>query len=300
MSSEWYYVQGSERVGPVDQAEIENLFRDGALNPESYVWRKGFENWETINSVDDLAYLLAPPSSIESDPPSIEVESEDEIGEEFSPDEELSVETSDSAPEESSMDEIDAIPQMGATPEFDFANLNEEQRVISIKVGFDRGGNETEYGPFNLNQIKKAFEENRINEKTFIFIPGMENWQLLGDTPLFAKVSGGLPPQISEEDRRKDVRKPFLARLFFHNNEHVFEGICRDVSVGGLQVLVSDFPGVIGEEVTMNVHPDNSEYCFVANGIIVRVLDGNQGFSLRFKDLDENSRQAISQYIEQN
>ena len=73
--------------------------------------------------------------------------------------------------------------------------------------------------------------------------------------------------------------------------------LCRDISVGGLQVLVSSFPGNIGDDVTMNVHPDNSDYNFVASGKIVRLLEGGQGFSLRFLDLSPEAEQSIRTYI---
>jgi hypothetical protein len=39
------------------------------------------------------------------------------------------------------------------------------------------------------------------------------------------------------------LRKPFIARIFFNNDKKFFEGICRDISVGGMQVLVDGFNG---------------------------------------------------------
>ena len=89
----------------------------------------------------------------------------------------------------------------------------------------------------------------------------------------------------------------YLFRLFFHDNSQVYEGICRDISVGGLQILVSDFPCNVGDKVSMNVHPDNTDYHFTASGKVVRKLDGDAGFSLRFEDLSNEASQAISTYI---
>ena len=40
MDSGWYYVQGSERVGPVDKTKLSQLFVSGDLNEDSYVWKK--------------------------------------------------------------------------------------------------------------------------------------------------------------------------------------------------------------------------------------------------------------------
>ena len=81
------------------------------------------------------------------------------------------------------------------------------------------------------------------------------------------------------------------------NNKKVFEGICRDVSVGGMQVLIDQFPGKAGEKISINVHPENSDYHFVASGQIVRLLEGNNGFSFRFQQLSDEAKKAIEKYV---
>ncbi len=278
MAVSWYYVDGNERMGPVEESEIGSLIRQGKLDADSYIWREGFDNWEHLRNAEELArFLMAVPS--DQGQPVIPSGGQEE-------------------------DDISAIPLMEEqggdrrSSSFDWSHLGDEDQVLSIKIGYDRGGDEAEYGPFTINQLKRAFQEERINEKTFIYAPGMENWMLLGDTPLFEKFSGGLPPQIEEEDRRFNSRKPFVARLFFTDQDAVFEGICRDISIGGLQVLIANFPGSVGEQVSMNVHPDNSEHCFVASGKIVRLLEGGAGFSLRFENLNEEAFGAIQNYID--
>lgn len=274
MSAQWYYVQGSERVGPVEKEEIHSLFHEGVLNPESYVWRKGFDNWKNLNAIDEFDSLLT--------------------GDD------------DSHDNDTYEDEVESIPQMDEghvetrPSSFDLNSIGHNDKVFTIKVGYDRGGNENEYGPFSIAQLSRAFEEKRISERTFIFTPGMTTWVLLGDFERFEDIAGSLPPKITEEDRRFNVRKPFVARLFFHDNQTVYEGICRDISVGGLQILVSEFPCSVGDKVSMNVHPDNSDYHFTASGKVVRKLEGNAGFSLRFEDLAPDAHSAIQSYINEN
>lgn len=41
----WYYMNGQERVGPINEAEFEVLVNDGAVTPETYVWRESMTNW---------------------------------------------------------------------------------------------------------------------------------------------------------------------------------------------------------------------------------------------------------------
>tara|TARA_R110002072_G_scaffold1989_2_gene16308 strand:- start:33951 stop:34769 length:819 start_codon:yes stop_codon:yes gene_type:complete len=268
----WFYVQGSEKVGPVSQEELESLFKKGTLNEASYVWTKGFDNWEKLEAVDQLSHFL---------------EKEEEA---FSFGDEAGIE-----------DDVEEIPVMGNMPplrkEFDWNNIDESHKIFHIKIGKDRGEDEREYGPFSIKQLSKAYQEGRISEKTFIFTTGIENWLYLMDAPIFEKVSGGIPPALADVDRRDNPRKPFVARLFFHDEEQLYEGICRDVSIGGLQILVSTSDRKVGDVITMNVHPENSDFCFTAQGEIVRILDGNQGFSLRFRNLSQEAQSSIDKYI---
>jgi len=271
MAESWYYVDGSERVGPVAKSEIEGLFEVGKLNTESYIWTKGYDNWKKISEVDEFSNLG---SATEDD--------EEEITEVITP-VEMKVERAE-------------VETDGS--DFDFSSIDPDEKRITIKIGLDRGGNEAEYGPFSLNQLKQAFIEKRINAKTLIFTSGMKDWAFLADLPLYQELFEEMPPVIEETERRTTVRKPFIARMFFHDQHDVFEGVCRDISVGGLQILVSGFPGTVGDTVNLNVHPDNSDYCFVASGKIVRLLDGGQGFSLRFTDISDEAKNSISEYID--
>ena len=264
MSDEWYYVDGKERVGPISHSDLKNLYQQGKLNKDSYVWTKGFDNWEHIKNVSELSNI-----DQTSADPSINIPS------------------------------IDKLESLQPEP-IDFKNISSDKKVFTVRVGYDRGGSDTEYGPFSLNQLRIAYEENRINDKTFIYASGMDNWILLGDFELFDQISDNLPPQIDDSDRRIAIRKPFIARLLFHDSKDVYEGICRDISVGGLQVLVSEYPCKVGDKVSLNVHPDNSDYHFTASGVVVRKLDGDTGFSLRFKDLSTEAYQSINHYINEN
>lgn len=275
MAISWYYVENNERVGPISEETLEELVRNGNLGEDSFVWKKGFDDWKKIKDVSELTYcfhLGSPTESEEDETPSMP---------EIVPEE-----ASTESPEEEKID-WDSIPS--------------DQNIFSIKVGLDRnGGEEAEYGPFSLDVLKKLYEEHRINEKTLIFMPGMINWTFLADLPIYRRLTSNLPPVIDEKDRRVSIRKPFVAKMIFHDNSKVYEGVCRDISVGGLQILVSDFPGRAGDEITINVHPDNSEYSFVATGKIVRTLGGNKGFSVRFLQLSEEAQSAINSYLDQS
>ncbi|HLE10542.1 MAG: hypothetical protein A2504_14240 [Bdellovibrionales bacterium RIFOXYD12_FULL_39_22] len=302
MAANWYYVLDNERVGPVSQEELEKLFSEGTLFEESFVWQKGFDNWKHIQDVPALEYLykkeIAP--EVKRDVPvEKKLATEKNIDNKFSEDLTLHLEESEDS------DDYAAAPEKiehkkDEVVEFNWATVSFDDRIFTIKTGIDRNGVENEYGPYALNFIKKLFEEKRINGKTLIFSPGMTAWIFLADTPIYEKLFAALPPIIDEVDRRKSTRRPFVARLLFHDQTKVYEGICRDISIGGLQILVADCPLVLGNTISMNVHPDNGERSFVAQGKIVRVLTDSLGFSLRFVGLNEEARKSIEEYINQN
>ncbi len=257
MTATWYYVQNNDRQGPVTEDALKKLLHDGPLTDQSYIWRKGFDNWKKAGEVDEFKSVFTP-ASVNDDIPVL-------------------------------------APEMISS--LDWHAISYTEKLFMIKIGADRGARETEYGPFSLEMLKRLYDEKRINGKTYIFAKGLKNWIFIADIPIYESLFAELPPQIEEKERRKNNRKPFVAKLFFHDNTQVFEGICRDISIGGMQVLVAGTPVKMGEVISLNVHPDNTDYNFVAKGKVVRLLDGDQGFSLRFETLTAEAQKAIQTYI---
>tara|TARA_Y100001954_G_C15828877_1_gene613831 strand:+ start:7932 stop:8708 length:777 start_codon:yes stop_codon:yes gene_type:complete len=201
------------------------------------------------------------------------------------------------------VDETSEIPKIVKSSnkrDIDWDTIKENEKVFLIKIGIDRGGQDVEYGPYSLNILKKAASEGRINGKTLLFVSGMNSWEFISDLPIYDDIFDDQKEDLSGDDRRKNKRKPFVARMFYHNDSIVYEGVCRDISVGGLQVLVDGFPGKIGDEISLNVHPENTDHSFVAGGKIVRILDGDQGFSLRFIGLSDEAKDSIEAYLEKS
>ena len=181
---------------------------------------------------------------------------------------------------------------------FDWSRIGKGEKVFYVMVGKDRGDSvETLYGPYSLEILGRLYRENRINGHSFIWCSGMKNWRILADIEIFEQSFGERPPEVGEIERRAGQRRPFIARMLFHNDSSLYEGICRDISLGGMQVLVSGFPAQLGEHISFNVHPNNSDHHFVASGEIVRVLEGNQGFSFRFTEISDEAKSSIIKYI---
>jgi hypothetical protein len=268
MGDEWYYVVKGSRKGPVQLHEVLDLISKNELGSEDFVWKKGFDTWKRIKEVPDLVQA-------ESHTPEVSM----------------------AIPEP-----VSSMPGVIAKKSIQrLAEIPTDGKRIYIRIGKDRGVPPTEYGPYDLTILKKLYLEKRINGKTEICCTDvLPEWTFLADFKDYKIFFGDEPPPILDEDRRQFTRKPFVAKLFIQNNKKVFEGFCRDISIGGMQVLVVDFPGSAGDKISINVHPDNSDYHFVASGSIVRMLPGNQGFSFRFMNLSEEARTSIEKYIHES
>jgi hypothetical protein len=280
MADNWYYVQKGNRHGPVGVEVIESMISKQELKDEDFIWKKGFENWKKIKEVPEFQVqsMPAPEAPVPVAPPMQQV-----------------------APTPTPAPKVEATSApVSIEKELSFKELGFEERVIFIRIGNDRGGSATDYGPFSIRQLKQLYRENRINGKTFVFTTGMKEWKLLADLPEYQEIFEELPPVIKESERRFTVRKPFVARLFIQNNKNFFEGICRDISIGGMQILIDNFKGIAGDKITMNVHPENSDYHFTASGVVVRILEGNSGISFRFQGLSDEAKRSIEKYVQEN
>ncbi len=239
MSESWYYVENEQRIGPVDEDELKGLIHNKIIDGDTYVWKKGMENWEKLREVVDLQDYAS------------------------------------------------------KNTVFDWTDIDFNKSVFSIRQNSDT----PIYGPYSLNFLIKLYKENRVNGHSLIFTPGLSNWTYLAEIPIYTQLFNDGPPPINQ---REEPRKPFVARILFHNGEDVFEGVCRDLSVGGTQVLIADFPGKIKEEVFLNIHQENTHYKISAKGIVSRILNDKSGVFIRFKDLDSAASELIKSYMEED
>lgn len=161
----WYYVVGSERVGPVGQETIRELIASNEINNDTYVWRKGFQNWERLKDVAELAQNEE------------KVEEESLVLETVTPKKELRPAEIKKVPEKKSPD---------VSFNFDWKTVRENDEIFFLRIGKDRKSfsGEDYFGPYSLTEIREALAEKRINQQTFIFAPGMSSWVTIGETPL--------------------------------------------------------------------------------------------------------------------
>jgi uncharacterized RDD family membrane protein YckC len=65
---QWYYIKNGEQIGPVNESELLNLFREGFLNGDALVWTKNMERWEKARKFQQFADVLIGPPPIPVSP----------------------------------------------------------------------------------------------------------------------------------------------------------------------------------------------------------------------------------------
>ncbi|MCX6919024.1 MAG: GYF domain-containing protein [Verrucomicrobia bacterium] len=64
----WYYQQGSNRMGPIDEATIRGLLTSGQISIDTLVWTTGMSSWVPLQQSSLGAGLPTPPSAVPSYP----------------------------------------------------------------------------------------------------------------------------------------------------------------------------------------------------------------------------------------
>lgn len=65
--SEWYYAEGNrQRIGPLPDANLVELYRSGRIGLDTLVWREGLPQWRPLG---DFAEELALPAPADGQPP---------------------------------------------------------------------------------------------------------------------------------------------------------------------------------------------------------------------------------------
>ena len=267
MSDQWFYYHNNKQEGPLTFEQLKELVLNGQLNHTSYIWTKGFTDWKLIKDVHEL---------------NIEVKSIQKKQESTA----------------TATKEYTQVAQTNNTGiNLMLGTVKPDEKCVYIKTGFDRGGTPKEYGPYDLEMLKKLYKTNRINGRTLIYFPGINCWRILAVFSDFEQIFNELPPIIEESDRRRWERKPFTARLFFTTDNQFYEGVCKDISKGGMQVLLHKFPGKVGEVIKLNVHPEDANHQFVAKAKIVRIAKSDGALSMEFIELSDVAKAAIENYL---
>jgi hypothetical protein len=169
--------------------------------------------------------------------------------------------------------------------------------------------NENQTGPYGSTELKRLAASGQILEGAYVWQEKYTEWKLVSEVAeLREPRSAGAPPlprtaekSLSElkPEKRSVPRKPLLAQVYVTNQAELATGICRDISIGGMQLLTDKIPGEVGSSIHLNVTPpkDSGLKPFVAEGVIVRILEDKRGFAFRFTQISADAKKSIESYI---
>lgn len=268
-SPQWYIAAGERWIGPLTASDIYERILSNQITWAHFIWKKGQPAWKRICEVKD--FQAAVPSQ-----PAKGVQKE--VKESTKP----------------------TIRQAGsrkiAAPA---APKNPVQEVKNWFLYY----NNSQYGPFSQLEIQHFLKSSRIHPQTHGWKEGMKSWERLDRIPEFQIQGPKARQETFQTDQRSTPRRPLVAKILMADEQSVIVGVCRDISVGGLQVLTERIPANVGARLKMNISPSTNDSGkpiepFVAEGTIVRILEDGRGFSFRFDKLTEKARQSIELYFE--
>ncbi len=154
-------------------------------------------------------------------------------------------------------------------------------------------------GPYKEAEVLGLIAQSRVQSEAFVWNENLSGWVAIKEAQPFAASWSEVPVEKTRE-RRAYPRKPMTAQVYLTNSERLSLGLCRDLSIGGMQVLTDDVPGDVGTKVRLNVMPplEVGISPFVAEGVVVRILEDKRGFSFRFVSLSSDAKRAIEKYIQ--
>ena len=163
--------------------------------------------------------------------------------------------------------------------------------------------NENQTGPFSTLELKRLVTSGQVLELAYVWQEKFTEWKLVSEVPELKepRAPGVVAPPTPTTSREKRTlpRKPLLAQIYVTNQAELATGICRDISVGGMQLLTDKIPGEVGNSIHLNVTPpkDSGLKPFVAEGVIVRILEDRKGFAFRFTKISDEAKASIESYI---
>lgn len=287
--AQWYLALGTKWVGPMTAAEVYEKILAHEITWAHYIWRKGQADWKRICDIKPFQATVPqqPAKGVQK-----------EVKEVSRPIQKQQAQPARKAP---------AAPQAAAPQAA--APYEDKGEVRNWYLHYSN----SQYGPFSVEEILHFIKIGKIHGQVHGWREGMKNWDRLERLDAFRQALGGAPaetrkpPRVEKQpaartDQRSAPRRPLIAKILMTDEQSVIVGVCRDISVGGLQVLTDRIPANVGAKLKMNISPSSNDSgnpieSFVAEGVIVRILEDGRGFSFRFERLPERSKLAIEAYF---
>jgi hypothetical protein len=275
--AEWFVVHGDRWLGPMTVSEVAEKVGRQEISWAHFAWKEGEAGWRRLCDIAD--FQVAVPEK---------------------PDPKLAKPAAKDARPDGADSRTRHLKQPPSPP-------------AEVARNWFLYYNDSQFGPFSSGEIGRFLRIGKIHGRVYAWRDGLGNWTRLQEIADFkadiADAEKGkpsappLPVDQTKTEKRAGPRRPLVARLILANEATVVVAVCRDVSLGGMQVLTDRIPGRVGQKLRMNITPGGGNPSdldpFVAEGVIVRILEDGRGFSFRFERLADEARKAVEQYIAQ-
>ncbi len=274
---EWFLALNGESIGPFSPSEILKRIEEHETSWADFAWRAGFSEWKRLCDLD--AFKAAVPAAPKAKP-----------------------QAGGSTATKPSVRKAAAKPTAAAAAAVKTFRSN---RVWFLYL------DQTQYGPLSLEEILQLIDLGRVTAGTHVWKDGFPGWVKaseveelrLGGIPQASRGTGSVRAKKSgpsKSELRTAPRQPLVAKVWISDDEELTLGVCRDISVGGMQVLTDRVPGKVGARIKLNISPAASSKVapFTAVGVIVRLLEDGRGFSFRFEKLDDRAKRALEKQID--
>ena len=266
----WYVAQGENWIGPMQASDVYAMIQNHQISWVHYVWRKGQSGWQRVCEVEPFKEYAPDQSKPKTKPNDSQVK----------------------------------------------PSRNEPRKwFLSYQ--------DSQFGPFSHSEILHFLKIEKITPRVHAWSQGMSNWKRIEEISEFQSPEKKLEEKSTsayrarrnyshesssrfpQKEQRANPRRPLLAKMILSDDQSVILGVCRDISMGGMQVLTDEAPVKTGTLIKMNVSPSTNETGpnippFVAEGQVVRILEDGRGFSFRFTQLSDTAKKSIEVYIESN
>lgn len=184
---EWYYAQYGKAIGPISKKRLKELIQEGLITDQTYVWYDGLEDWVHLAQVyledeeenkDEVEEIHFPdlPSSDASDQEWFYVQDHQIYGP-------VSAKTLQNFIQAGSLKATNYIWKVGLKDWIPY-NTSELLKLPSIpkdEISWYYAENGQSIGPINQTTFYTYIQEGIIDENTYIWKKGMDDWQLLGE-----------------------------------------------------------------------------------------------------------------------
>ncbi len=273
----WYYVVGSERVGPVTFDALQVLFTNQQINNSTYVWKKGFQNWERIEDVPELIF-----TNTKVPMPQMQVE-EESI---FETKESIMKETVLEKPKELTKSKIKMSPVVDLI--FSWGTVNDIQEIFYVKIGKDRKnypGSDI-FGPYSKVELDEALKSHRINLSTLICSAGLSSWVKIQETPINQNYYPGINTSVSLNE------VPVF--LVFTHPEGPMPAIVKRAGVKDCLLLANGQAAVLeGKEVLASLYLGTELKVMNISVLVKSYNKMNQLLDCTFSELDSEAKKIM-------